>query len=90
MPSRLIVILMTPFLVFSHELEDGLVSRRDTTMTFMTFVNCDLFNAYVCRSADKCFYDIPIFGVSDCDRLQMAVTAQSMVLTFYFHRLSRY
>jgi Ca2+-transporting ATPase len=50
--------------VFSHELEDGNVSKRDTTMTFMTFVNCDLFNAYVCRSANKCFYELPIFGVS--------------------------
>jgi magnesium-transporting ATPase (P-type) len=27
-------------------------------MTFMTFVNCDLFNAYACRSSDKCFYEI--------------------------------
>ena len=27
-------------------------------MTFMTFVNCDLFNAYTCRSADRCFYEI--------------------------------
>ena len=29
-------------------------------MTFMTFVNCDLFNAYVCRSAEKCFYELDI------------------------------
>ena len=44
--------------VFSNELDDGRVSRRDTTMTFMTFVNCDLFNAYICQSADKCFYEL--------------------------------
>ena len=31
-------------------------------MTFVTFVNCDLFNAYVCRSADKCFYELSAFG----------------------------
>lgn len=48
--------------VFSNELEDGAVNRRDTTMTFMTFVNSDLFNAYVCRSADKCFYEMNIMG----------------------------
>ena len=30
-------------------------------MTFMTFVNCDLFNAYACRSADKCFYEMSIY-----------------------------
>jgi Ca2+-transporting ATPase len=48
--------------VFANELDDGKVSRRDTTMTFMTFVNCDLFNAYVCRSADLCFYELSFFG----------------------------
>ena len=42
--------------------DDGHVTRRDTTMTFMTFVNCDLFNAYACRSADKCFYEISPFS----------------------------
>ena len=31
-------------------------------MTFTTFVNCDLFNAYACRSADKCFYEISPFS----------------------------
>ena len=41
---------------------EGIVTRRDTTMTFMTFVNCDLFNAYVCRSADRCFYEMDPFG----------------------------
>jgi magnesium-transporting ATPase (P-type) len=46
--------------VFSNELDDGTVNRRDTTMTFMTFVNCDLFNAYVCRSAEKCFYEMSL------------------------------
>ena len=25
-------------------------------------MNCDLFNAYVCRSADKCFHEIAFFG----------------------------
>jgi Ca2+-transporting ATPase len=48
--------------VFSNELDDGLVTRRDTTMTFMTFVNCDLLNAYVCRSAEKCFYEMKLTG----------------------------
>jgi len=37
--------------VYFHELEDGVVTRRDTTMTFMTFVNFDLFHAYACRSS---------------------------------------
>lgn len=48
--------------VFANELDDGAVNRRDTTMTFMTFVNCDLLNAYCCRSADHCFYELNFFG----------------------------
>lgn len=32
---------------------DGVVSRRDTTMTFTTFVMFDMFNAMACRHAEK-------------------------------------
>lgn len=46
--------------VFSREMtENGVLSRateptrRDTTMTFTTFVMFDMFNALCCRSADK-------------------------------------
>ena len=38
------------------------VTQRYTPMTLMSFVNCDLFNAYTCRSADKCFYKISQFS----------------------------
>jgi len=48
--------------VYANEMSDKEVTRRDTTMTFMTFVNCDLFNAYVCRSSDRCFYQLDPFG----------------------------
>ena len=48
--------------VFSYELSDGNVSRRDTTMTFTTFICCDLFNAYACRSSDRCFYEVNPLG----------------------------
>jgi Ca2+-transporting ATPase len=49
--------------VFYMELGDGgIVTRRDTTMTFMTFVNCDLFNAYACRSSELCFYELDPFS----------------------------
>lgn len=57
MTSAVLIVFVT-LRVFANELDDGKVSRRDTTMTFMTFVNCDLFNAYVCRSADKAFYEM--------------------------------
>ena len=59
--SAALIVFLT-LKVFSNELDDGAVNRRDTTMTFMMFCNCDLFNAYVCRSADKPFYRIPPFG----------------------------
>lgn len=59
--SAALIVFLT-LKVFSNELDDGKVSRRDTTMTFMTFVNCDLFNAYVCRSASKTFYQLGLFS----------------------------
>ena len=60
--SSAALIMSLTLWVFSVELDDGHVTRRDTTMTFMTFVNCDLFNAYACRSSDKCFYEISPFS----------------------------
>lgn len=59
--SAMLIVFLT-LKVFANELDDGLVNRRDTTMTFMTFVNCDLLNAYVCRSADHCFYEMSFFS----------------------------
>jgi len=56
------LIMFLTLKVFSNELTDGHVTRRDTTMTFMTFVNCDLFNAYACRSSERCFYEMNLFG----------------------------
>ena len=44
-----LLILLGTLTVFVHELQDGVVTRRDTTMTFTTFVFFDLFNALVCR-----------------------------------------
>ena len=61
MTSAALIVFVT-LKIFANELDDGAVSRRDTTMTFMTFVNCDLFNAYCCRSADHCFYELDFFG----------------------------
>ena len=59
--SAALIVFLT-LKVFSNELDDGKVTRRDTTMTFMTFVNCDLLNAYVCRSSDRCFYEMDFSG----------------------------
>ncbi len=52
-------------------------------MTFMTFVNCDLFNAYACRSADKCFYEIsPISNPSFLWAMGFSVAGQLAVIYF--------
>merc|ERR1712070_866648 len=45
-------ILMGTMGVFAYELKDGSVTRRDTTMTFTTFVMFDMMNALSCRSTD--------------------------------------
>jgi magnesium-transporting ATPase (P-type) len=55
-PNTIIFLFLVPFS------DDGQVTRRDTTMTFMMFVNCDLFNAYACRSSERCFYEISFYS----------------------------
>jgi P-type Ca2+ transporter type 2C len=48
------IIMFGTIMVYRHEmLEDGQVTRRDTTMTFTCFVLFDMFNALTCRSESK-------------------------------------
>jgi Ca2+-transporting ATPase len=47
------IIMFGTILVYKHEMRDGVVSRRDTTMTFTCFVLFDMFNALGCRSESK-------------------------------------
>lgn len=48
------IIMAGTMLVYRHEMmEDGEVTRRDTTMTFTCFVLFDMFNALTCRSESK-------------------------------------
>jgi Ca2+-transporting ATPase len=44
--------------IFIHEMEDGAISARDTTMSFTTFVMFDLFNALSCRHNTKPIYEL--------------------------------
>ena len=53
-----IVILLGTLYVFITEMEDGEISRRDTTMTFTTFVAFDLFNALCCRHNSRAVYEL--------------------------------
>lgn len=47
------IIMLGTMLVYSREMLDGQVTRRDTTMTFTCFVFFDMFNALACRSESK-------------------------------------
>ncbi|OTB02315.1 hypothetical protein M426DRAFT_322741 [Hypoxylon sp. CI-4A] len=47
------IIMAGTMLIYTHEMLDGDVSRRDTTMTFTCFVLFDMFNALTCRSESK-------------------------------------
>jgi len=52
--TQAFIIMAGTMLVYRHEmLEDGVVTRRDTTMTFTAFVLFDMFNALACRSESK-------------------------------------
>lgn len=48
------IIMLGTMAVYTHEmLTDGIVTKRDTTMTFTCFVLFDMFNALNCRSESK-------------------------------------
>lgn len=59
--SALIVLLGTLW-VYRSEMKDGVVTARDTTMTFTCFVFFDMFNALASRSATKSVFEIGIFS----------------------------
>eukprot|EP00814_Leptocylindrus_danicus_P000353 CAMPEP_0116013088 /NCGR_PEP_ID=MMETSP0321-20121206/5518_1 /TAXON_ID=163516 /ORGANISM="Leptocylindrus danicus var. danicus, Strain B650" /LENGTH=1036 /DNA_ID=CAMNT_0003482571 /DNA_START=413 /DNA_END=3523 /DNA_ORIENTATION=+ len=80
--SAILIVFLT-LKVFDNELDDGRVTKRDTTMTFMTFVNCDLFNAYACRSSNRCFYEMNILdNVSFVWAILGSVIGQLAVIYF--------
>jgi Ca2+-transporting ATPase len=47
------VIMGGTMIIYTHEMLDGKVNKRDTTMTFTCFVLFDMFNALSCRSESK-------------------------------------
>lgn len=59
--SASIVVAGTMY-VFWSELADNEITRRDTTMTFATFVFFDLFNALSCRSSTKSVFERGLFS----------------------------
>lgn len=59
------VIVAGTFFVFVSEAGDGsggaAAVRRDTTMTFTTFVMFDMFNALSCRASDRSVFSLGLF-----------------------------
>lgn len=55
--SAAIIVAGTMY-VYIHEMSDGHVTDRDTTMTFTTFVFFDMFNALACRSEKKSIFSV--------------------------------
>ncbi|XP_076036714.1 secretory pathway calcium atpase isoform X2 [Oratosquilla oratoria] len=66
------VIICGTLWVFRSEMSDGIVTARDTTMTFSCFVLFDMFNAMSCRSSVKSVLDI---GLTTNWYLFIALTA---------------
>lgn len=50
------IIMIGTMIIYSREMRDGQVTRRDTTMTFTCFVFFDMFNALACRSESKSIF----------------------------------
>lgn len=48
-----VIIMLGTLHIYRREMLDGVVTRRDTTMTFTCFVFFDMFNALACRSESK-------------------------------------
>ncbi|KAI8058642.1 PMR1-type calcium-transporting P-type ATPase [Gilbertella persicaria] len=59
--AAVIVTLGTMF-VYVSEMADGVVTNKDATMTFTTFVFFDMFNALACRSEKQSIFSIGFFS----------------------------
>lgn len=52
------VIIVGTLYIFVREMQDGIITARDTTMTFTCFVFFDMFNALLCRHSSKLVFDV--------------------------------
>jgi Ca2+-transporting ATPase len=77
------LILLGTMYMFVRELQDGVVTEKDTTITFTTFVFFDLFNALVCRHNT-----LPIFNlkwnsnIAFLVAISFSILGQIMVIYF--------
>ncbi|CAG8524883.1 107_t:CDS:2, partial [Dentiscutata heterogama] len=56
------IIVAGTLFTYITEMRDGVVTARDTTMTFTCFVLFDMFNALSCRSEKKSIFKLGIFS----------------------------
>ncbi|CAI2166273.1 11919_t:CDS:10 [Funneliformis geosporum] len=56
------VIVTGTLFIYIREMRDGIVTARDTTMTFTCFVLFDMFNALSCRSEKKSILELGLFS----------------------------
>jgi magnesium-transporting ATPase (P-type) len=60
--SAAVIVIGTLFVFYSEMAHDFVATRRDTTMTFTTFVMFDMFNALSCRSSEKSILSLGLFS----------------------------
>jgi P-type Ca2+ transporter type 2C len=79
------IIMVGTMFIYSREMADGHVSRRDTTMTFTCFVFFDMFNALACRSEGKSIFrgEIGLFSNKLFNwAVSLSVLCQLLVIYF--------
>ncbi|KAI2465062.1 calcium-transporting ATPase type 2C member 1 [Annulohypoxylon bovei var. microspora] len=79
------IIMAGTMAVYTHEMLDGEVSRRDTTMTFTCFVLFDMFNALTCRSESKSVFrgEVGLFS-NKLFNWAVALSLAGQLLVIYF------
>jgi Ca2+-transporting ATPase len=56
------IVTMGTMFVYISEMADGVVTNKDATMTFTTFVFFDMFNALACRSEKQSIFSVGFFS----------------------------
>ncbi|KAM6967964.1 calcium-transporting ATPase type 2C member 1 isoform 1-T1 [Aplochiton taeniatus] len=80
--SALIIVCGTLF-VFWRELQDNVITPRDTTMTFTCFVFFDMFNALSSRSQTRMVHELGLFSNKMfCWAVLGSIMGQLMVIYF--------
>ncbi|CAG8674584.1 8913_t:CDS:2, partial [Cetraspora pellucida] len=76
------IIVAGTLFTYITEMRDGIVTARDTTMTFTCFVLFDMFNALSCRSEKKSIFKLGIFS-NPMFNLAVAFSLVGQLLVIY-------